>query len=115
MKCYKAKSVLFSHFRAFSDIRAPGDAMRIIFKIPPPVFIHSAATHLIGPPDFIRIGRDLIIHPRPCIRPCVPKILIVYPFDFSEILHGVTTLYGGNVTFSDSTIILVCPQGLFYG
>ena len=38
IKCYKAKSVIFSHFRAFwgffSHKRAPGDATRIIFKNP---------------------------------------------------------------------------------
>ena len=37
-KCYEAKSVIFSHFRAFwgffSHKRAPGDATRIIFKNP---------------------------------------------------------------------------------
>ena len=36
IKCYEAKSVIFSHFRAFwgffSHKRAPGDATRIIFK-----------------------------------------------------------------------------------
>ena len=55
-------------------------------------------------PDFSR-NWDLRIHPRPCVRPCVRpsvrKILNDYPLFFSEILHGVTTLYGGNVTFSD--------------
>ena len=38
IKCYEAKSVIFSHFRAFwgffSHKRAPGDATRIIFKNP---------------------------------------------------------------------------------
>ena len=32
---------------------------------------------------------------RPSVRPCVRKILNDYPLYFSEILHGVTTLYWG--------------------
>ena len=35
------------------------------------------------------------------VRSCVRKILNDYPLYSSEILHGVITLYGGNVTFSD--------------
>ena len=52
---------------------------------------------IVGPPTLVGIGTlELTL-----VRACVRKILNDYPLYFSEILHEVTTLSGGNVTFSD--------------
>ena len=58
-------------------------------------------TLIVGPPTLVGIGTLEFTLVRACVRPSVRKILNDYPLYFSEILHGVTTLYGGNVTFSD--------------
>ena len=47
---------------------------------------------LIGLPTLVGLGP---YNSRSSVRPRVPKILNDYPLYFSEILHGVTTSYGG--------------------
>ena len=51
---------------------------------------------IFGPPTLVRIGTLEFT----LVRVSVRKIPNDYPLYFSEILHGVTTLYGGNITFS---------------
>ena len=49
---------------------------------------------------------------RASVRPSVPRILNDYPLYFSEILHGVTTLYGRKCNILGFLkIILVASPG----
>ena len=55
----------------------------------------AVAPNIFGPPTLVGIGTLEFTLVRPCVRASVRKILNDYPLYFSEILHGVTTLYGG--------------------
>ena len=54
------------------------------------IILEKLPQKFIGPPTLVVIG-TLEFTP---VRPSVRKILDDYPLYFSEILHGVTTLYG---------------------
>ena len=69
-----------------------------------------------GPPTLVGIGTLEFALVRACVRPCVRKILTDYSLYFSEILHGVTSLYGGKCNILGFLkVILIASPGLFYG
>ena len=80
--------------------------MRVNYKVP---------IRLKSDWDFIIQSRQSVCPSvRPCVCACVPKILNDYPLYFSEILHGVTNLYGGkcNILGFLKIIVVASPGAL---
>ena len=72
--------------------------------------MHRRSACIFGPPTLVGLG---LYNSPSSVRPCVPKILNDYPLYFSEILHGVTTLYGGQCNILGFLkIILVASPGV---
>ena len=66
--------------------------MLLVLKLVPCGYTLTFVLHTLH--TLVGIGTLEFTPVRPSVRASVPRILNDYPLFFSEILHGVTTLYG---------------------